>query len=147
MWWYCGGGGCGPNLCACGGMWWYCGGGQCGPKWTKLQVHKWNKKAPDQLEKLDNDCNRTSGLEAKLSLAVGARVMLCRNINTKRGLTNGVLGTVLSIASNHVTVQFDHVSEPYDVRMVKSRFMVMKIFFVYRKQFPLILAYAVTTHK
>ena len=31
--------------------------------------------------------------------------------------------------------------------MVKSRFMVMKNFSVYRKQFPLILAYAVTIHK
>ena len=31
--------------------------------------------------------------------------------------------------------------------MVKSRFMVMKNFYVYRKQFPLILAYAVTIHK
>ena len=99
-------------------------------------THKWNKKAANQLEKLNNDCNRMAGLEAKLSLAVGARVMLCRNINTKHGLVNGALGTVLSIAPNHVTVQFDHVSEPFDVRMVKSRFMVMKSFF----------AYAVPTH-
>ena len=45
---------------------------------------------------------------------------------------------------NHVTVQFDHISEPFDVEMVKSRFMVI---YVYRKQFPLILAYAVTIHK
>ena len=100
-------------------------------------THKWNKKAADQLEKLNNDCNRTAGLEAKLSLAVGARVMQRRNINTKCGLVNGALGTVLSIAPNHVTVQFDHVSEPYDVRMVKSIFMLMKNYFVYRKQFPL----------
>ena len=30
-------------------------------------THKWNKKAAEQLEKLNNDCNRTAGLEAKLS--------------------------------------------------------------------------------
>ena len=58
-------------------------------------THKWNKKAADQLEKLNNDCNRTAGLEAKLSLAVGAWVMLRCNIHTKRGLVNGALGTVL----------------------------------------------------
>ena len=33
------------------------------------------------------------------------------------------------------------------MEMVKSRFMVMKNYCVYQKQFPLILAYAVTIHK
>ena len=46
-------------------------------------TRKWNKKAADQLEKLNNDCNRTAGLEAKLSLAVDARVMQRRNIITQ----------------------------------------------------------------
>ncbi len=110
-------------------------------------TRKWNQKAAEHLEKLNHDCNRTAGLEAKLSLAVGARVMLRRNIDTKTGLVNGAIGTVLSIAATHVTVQFDHITEPYKVEMVKSRFMVMKNFYVYRRQFPLILAYAVTIHK
>ena len=35
----------------------------------------------------------------------------------------------------------------YNVEMVKCKFMVMKNFYVYRKQYPLILAYAVTIHK
>ena len=42
-----------------------------------------------------------------------------------------------------MTIQFHHVSEPFDVRMVKNSFMVAKN----RRQFPLILAYAVTIHK
>jgi len=107
---------------------------------------KWNKKAAEQLEKLNRDCNMTAGLEAKLSLAVGAQVMLRRNIDTEASLVNGAIGTVLSISVNRVTVEFDHISEPYDVEMVRSRFMVMKNY-VYRKQFLLILAYAATIHK
>ena len=78
-------------------------------------THKWNKKAAEQLEKLNSDCNRMAGLEARLSLAVGARVTLCHNINTKHGLVNGAIGTVTSIAQNHMTVQFDHLSHPFNV--------------------------------
>ena len=73
--------------------------------------------------------------------------MLCRNIDTKAGLVNGALGTVLSITLTSVTVQFDHIHHPHNVERVKSRFMVMKKFYIYRRQFPLILAYAITIHK
>ncbi len=74
----------------------------------------------------------TAGLDAKLSLAVGARVMLHLNIDTKTGLINGAIGTVCAITVNHVTVQFDHISEPYHVGKVKSRYMVIKYFYDYR---------------
>ena len=73
--------------------------------------------------------------------------MLRRNINTKKGLVNGTIGTVLNITSLHITVKFDHISEPCPIEMVRSKFLLMKSFHVYRKQFPLILAYAVTIHK
>ena len=96
------------------------------------------------MEKLNRDCNLTAGLEANLTLA---HVMLRRNIDTKTGLVNGAIGTVQKIGATYVKVKFDHINDPYNVEMVKSRFMVMKNFFVYRKQFPLILAYAVTIHK
>ena len=62
--------------------------------------HKWTKKAQKQLEKLNNDSNCTAGLEAELTLAVGAHVMLRRNTDTKRGLVNGAIGTVRYISSN-----------------------------------------------
>ena len=63
-------------------------------------THKWNKKAAESLHKLNKDCNMTAGLEAKLSLAVGAQVMLRCNIDTKAGLVNGALGTALSVTFN-----------------------------------------------
>ena len=44
-------------------------------------------------------------------------------------------------------VQFDGIQDPHRVERVKSKFMVMKKLYVHRKQFPLILAFAVTVHK
>ena len=109
--------------------------------------HKWSKKAQKQLEKLNNDSNLTAGLEAELILAVGARVMLRRNIDTKQGLVNGAIGTVTYISSQKLIVKFDHMDEPCPIEMVRSKFLLQKSFFVYRKQFPVTVAYAVTIHK
>jgi len=105
---------------------------------------KWTKDAAAQLKKFNKDCNLTAGLEAELMIAVGARVMLCRNIDTKRGLVNGSIGTVTAINSQHVTVKFDCIDEPCPIERVYSKFMVKKSFYIYRK---LILAFAVTIHK
>ena len=73
------------------------------------------KKAAEQLEKLNNDCNMTVGLQAKLVFTIGAHVMLRRNIDTNIGLVNGAIGTVLSISKEQIKVTFDHISAPYDV--------------------------------
>ena len=108
---------------------------------------KWSKKATEEMKKINADCNLTAGLQAVVQLAVGARVMLRRNIDTSIGLVNGALGTVVSIKAHHIAVRFDNTPEPYRVQKVKSKFMVLKKIFVYRKQFPLILAFAVTIHK
>ena len=107
---------------------------------------KWSKKAAEKLEKLNKDSNLTAGLEAVFYLAVGARVMLRRNINTTNGLVNGACGTVTAVGKKAVAVKFDHDEKEHAVEKVKSRFFVMKNFSVYRKQFPLVLAYAVTIH-
>ena len=108
---------------------------------------KWHEKAAKQLEKLNHDCNNTAGLEAVLTLAVGARVMLRRNVNVKSGLVNGAIGTVVAISPTCIAVKFDHLTDTCDIEQVRGKFIVMKNYYVYRTQFPLILAYAVTIHK
>ena len=68
-----------------------------------------------------------AGFEEVIHLAVGARVMLQRNLGTGAELVNGAIGTVLAIrSSSRVTVIFNNIEEPYDVTNVKSRFCVLK---------------------
>eukprot|EP00731_Ephydatia_muelleri_P022816 Em0015g399a len=109
---------------------------------------KWTKRASSELERLNKDCNMTAGLEAELNLAVGARVMLRRNIDTSQGLVNGALGSVTTISKECIQVTFDHTPKvPFKIERVRSRFQILRRFYVYRKQFPLILAFAVTINK
>ena len=66
-------------------------------------------------EKLNADCNVMASLEAILQIAIGACVMLRRNIDTTSGLVNGAIGTVLSIQMQHIIVQFDGIRAPCDL--------------------------------
>ena len=47
-----------------------------------IGAEKWSKKAATELDRLNKDCNLTAGLEAVLHIAVGAQVMLRRNLDT-----------------------------------------------------------------
>ena len=46
-----------------------------------------------------------------------------------------------------VNVQFDHLLKPTTIERARSKFQVLKKFYMYRKQFPLIPAFAITIHK
>ena len=109
--------------------------------------YKWTKQFASALDRLNKDCNLTAGLEAVLRIAVGAHVMLRRSIDTATGLVNGAIGTVVEIKAHTIKVKFDHMKDAVSVKKVKSRFLVKKRLYVFREQFPLILAYAITIHK
>ena len=66
-------------------------------------AEKWCKRAVTKLDRLDKkDCDLTTGLETVLHIAVGARVMLQRNVDTKCGLVNGAIGTITYIGTSYI---------------------------------------------
>ena len=73
--------------------------------------------------------------------------MLCKNIDVSTGLVNGAIGTVLSIKPSSIQIKFDNIPKACDIEMVTNKFVLLKYYSVYRKQFPLILAFAITIHK
>ena len=52
--------------------------------------------------------------------------MLKRNIDVKAGLVNGAIGMLLAVLPSRVTIKFDHLSAPCDIKKVKGKFMVLK---------------------
>ena len=105
---------------------------------------KFDRKQEKKLEKLKDQPSKTAGLETVLSLAVGCRVMLRRNIDVTVGLVNGAIGTVMGIYSTRISLKFDHIDVPCEVT---TRFMLSKNLYIHRKQFPLLLSYAITIYK
>ena len=88
---------------------------------------KWTKRASSELERLNKDCNMTAGLETELNLAVGARVMLRRNIDTSQGLVNGALGSVTTISKDCIQVTLDHTPKvPFKIERVRSRCQILR---------------------
>jgi len=119
-----------------------------------------NKKLMPKIErayrKTEEDTTRTAGLEKVVRLCVGARVMLKKNKDVDAGLVNGSVGTVggFGITAKNSTVeilsiniQFTNMDSPVTIYRESCSFEVLKGIFYTRKQFPLMLAFAITIHK
>ena len=108
------------------------------------------EKDIERLQHLDH--TRTGGLPQTLTLAVGCRVMLRRNVDVLKGLVNGSMGEVTQLdlgkgRVEKVHVLLDATNNVEVVEKVTVAFEVSKGVFYNRRQFPLVLAYSITIHK
>ena len=130
-----------------------------------------NRKTGRLEEKRASKSDRSDGLPGQLRIAVGARVMITKNVDTEHGITNGALGIVTAILPTRdgrllpeaVCIKFDNEKvgrglrqknpniphgsikiTPYEERLEPvERERKGGI----RKQFPLKLSWACTIHK
>ena len=84
--------------------------------------------------------------DKKISLKVGARVILLINLSFEKGLINGACGEVLEINDNSVLVRFDN-GFTSEIKKHEFEFYKNDKLIATRKQFPLRLAYGITIHK
>ena len=118
----------------------------------RVACSKTKQLADKKLKQLTSDASRTAGLETELKLAIGARVMLRRNIDMNKGLVNGCMGTVLGFtyafdsSVKELKISFDSGLD-IAISRINVPFELIKGVYVHRKQFPVSLAYAITVHK
>ena len=114
-------------------------------KFNLLETNMHILEAIDTIHQSTNILNYCKAEEI-ITLKVGARVMLLVNLNFEKGLINGSCGTVVEIKDDSVLIKFDNgVNEEiqrYNFEFYKNEKLVAS-----RKQYPLSLAYGVTTHK
>jgi ATP-dependent DNA helicase PIF1 len=94
------------------------------------------------IEQLNKDCLAPK----KLTLKVGARVMLLVNLDPGKRLVNGSLGIVTSFDAFGIHVEFDH-GETVLIEKAGWSYMKGDDVLATREQYPLRLAYSITAHK
>ncbi|XP_025267781.1 ATP-dependent DNA helicase PIF1-like [Camponotus floridanus] len=111
------------------------------------------KKVIKILNKDDEDNSRTAGLARIITIKLGARIMIRRNIDVSLGLVNGTIATITSIMRNALDNEVEKIKITVSsgiehiIERISVKFEVMDRAFVIRKQFPICLSYAMTIHK
>ena len=101
--------------------------------------------------KMNEDVTRTAGLEKRIDLCIGSRIMLKRNKDVDAGLVNGSTGTVVGFEGrDHITsikIKFENLENTVAIQCESYSFEVVKSVYYTRQQFPIMLAFEITVHK
>lgn len=102
--------------------------------------------AQDSSESVTGMLDQLVPVPHKLTLKIGAQVMLLKNVNISSGLVNGARGVVVSFSSTGPVVRF-RSGEEYTAQSEKWTVKLSSGVIITRKQVPLKLAWAFSIHK
>lgn len=96
---------------------------------------------------------KSSCVDEFLVIGVGAHVMLRKNLDVSKNLTNGALGIVVGISKNKsnyvqsINVLFEKTNKIHKIKRTEVDVEIGFKHFIEKFQFPLILSWAITIHK
>lgn len=102
--------------------------------------------AQDSDQMMSNTLDQQLPVPGKLTLKVGAQVMLLKNVNISNGLVNGARGIVIKFVDDLPVIQL-RSGNIYHTQMEKWSIRTVSGATVCRKQIPLKLAWAFSIHK
>ena len=101
----------------------------------------------DKIQQAIQKCDRDAPYSSELILAVGAQVMLLKNLNTEAGLVNGSRGVVVGFTETSFPLPVVKFKNGLQHTVDYATWDCFDLEGVKRKQIPLVLAYAITIHK
>lgn len=111
------------------------------------------KKVQKILEDKDDKVSETAGIERVITIKIGVKVMIRRNIDVTLGLVNGTVGNVVAVNRAADGNRIDSIklvtsdNKEFTITRVDIKFEVFHKIVVHRRQFPLSLSYGITIHK
>ncbi|XP_058798825.1 ATP-dependent DNA helicase PIF1-like [Phymastichus coffea] len=113
-------------------------------------------KCPKRLEKrvlqiLNEDDDNACGISRVMTIKIGCKIMIRRNIDVSIGLVNGTIATVIAVTKgktgiDSVTIRLQSNQE-YSIKQLEYQFQILDQVFITREKFPICLSYAITIHK
>jgi len=105
-----------------------------------------SKVREDEFQRFIDMVDRENNYDKSLQLAVGAQVMLLKNIDQEKGLVNGSRGVVIDFESDFPVVKFMN-NEIITINHHEYSYEISSISQIIAKQIPLALAWCTTIHK
>lgn len=104
------------------------------------------------LKLLNDDEDNFCGIDRIITIKIGSKVMIRRNIDVSIGLVNGTIGTVVSVSKDRsteiTTIRIVLQSgKEYDISRLEYKFIIMDKISITREQFPICNSYGITIHK
>lgn len=105
------------------------------------------EKYPDVFKTVKDNFIKSTIMEEELVLCEGARIMLLKNMDINQGLVNGTLGYIKQVSYDEIViVTDDEIETKVPLHKVQTHDKEGKVL-MEMTQYPLKLAYAITTHK
>ncbi|XP_031785938.1 uncharacterized protein LOC116417348 [Nasonia vitripennis] len=104
------------------------------------------------LKLLNDDEDNFCGIDRVITIKIGSKVMLRRNIDVSIGLVNGTIGTVVSLSKDRSTEITSirivlQSGKEHEIPRLEYKFIIMDKISITREQFPICNSYGITIHK
>ncbi|XP_058789594.1 ATP-dependent DNA helicase PIF1-like [Phymastichus coffea] len=102
------------------------------------------------LKMLNEDDDNACGIPQVITIKIGCKSMIRRNIDVSIGLVNGTIATVIAVNKGKTGIDSIAIrlesNQEYSIKRLEYQFQILDQVFITREQFPICLSYAITIH-